>query len=405
MINITNISRLAFTLLTLLATSMLLPADASGQSRVESYLRNADLDNDGRIEPNEMTNPIKRYLQGQGYDITERHRIKEILKKESKRNEAKATSSTPVETKLKVPKFGVEKKADSGVNSFSAAVETVKYSESVTKRANDTFRRYDQNEDRVLDENEMRRANWGSPNPSTNDTNGDGRLSFSEIQARYHDREVAERRSEPSARDIDSGKSERSERGGDRERGGSRRDRFSRSDRGENQNSDADFSKDKSSSRGATASTRGRTSSISKSPSDKSRDYVEKYFSDRDLDKNGILEGDELAKVQSRSKSKYDTNRDGKISEDEMLKVLDPERGSDEPASKTNVPTRREAINRSRDRSGRSSKTSGSFTQKDTNNDKLIQMQEFSDKWPEKKLKEFLTKDKNEDGVISPDEW
>ena len=221
MIKITNTTRLIFSLLALLTASVLLPADANGQSRVELYLRNADLDGDGRIEPNEMTGPIRSYLRSRGYEVTQRHRIRDIVKSESEKKSA--TPTPPADSKLKVPKFGVEVADGAGVSSFGITVEKVEYPESVNKTTRELFQRYDRNGDNFLDENEMRRGNWGSPDPSTNDTNGDGRLSFSEVQARYHDRETAQKRSEQAARDrSERGGGDEGERGNRGERGGDR---------------------------------------------------------------------------------------------------------------------------------------------------------------------------------------
>jgi len=50
-------------------------------------------------------------------------------------------------------------------------------------------------------------------------------------------------------------------------------------------------------------------------------------------------------------------------------------------------------------------KTSSAFAKLDANEDRLVQMHEFSGTWTEKKLDEFTTKDDNGDGVISADEW
>ena len=72
-----------------------------------------------------------------------------------------------------------------------------------------------------------------------------------------------------------------------------------------------------------TLSSKGVTHASSKSRSAsraRSKQYVDQYFLNRDVDKNGILEGDELPKVHSASK--YDVNRDGRIEADEMLAVI-----------------------------------------------------------------------------------
>ena len=208
-------------------------------------------------------------------------------------------------------------------------------------------------------------------------------------------------------------RADREERGGgDRGRGGEdkgrggddRRGRYGRYGRGEESSSESS-SRDSGSSRGTTSSDKNTKSSSTSSSYDaqasrlaKSKAYVEKYFADRDTDNNGILEGDELNKV--RSKSKYDTNRDGKIEVDEMLEVIAPQSTSSASSSSKSA-TRRSSSTSSRSRS----KASGSFTDADVNADRLVQRHEFSEIWTKKQLDEFLAKDKNGDGVISPDEW
>jgi len=392
MIKITNFTQLILVSLTLMASTSFLQAQASGQSRVESYLKNADLNDDGKIEPHEMTGPIKRYLGGKGYDITERVRIKDVIKQSTKKKEPAA----PVESNLKVPKFGVAPTEKTGIRTFSTAPAPVKHSESVNKKTRELFERYDRDGNNILDENEIKRMNWGSPRPSTNDKNGDGQLSFSEIQGRYSDREAAERRRDRSS----SGDSRRDD-GGDRRYGDGDRDgrrgRFDRFSEG---------SKPESSSTRETSASRNSTSSSS-SPYDaeqkrreRSENYVDNFFSERDKDGNGILEDGELDDV--RSKRKYDTNKDGKVDRDEMLDVIMPPKKSSSSTSSKN----RSSSSSYRSRSS-STRTSGDFNKKDANEDKLIQMHEYSkdQKWTEKKLNEFLKKDKNGDGVISPDEW
>lgn len=401
MIKITNFTQLILVSLTLVTSTSFLQAQASGQSRVESYLKNADLNDDGKIEPHEMTGPIKRYLGGKGYDITEQVRIKDVIEQPTKKKEP----TVPVESNLKVPKFGVAPTEKTGIRTFSTAPEPVKHSESVNKKTRELFERYDRDGNNILDENEIKRMNWGSPRPSTNDKNGDGQLSFSEIQGRYSDRETAERRRDRSSSgesrrddgdDRRYGDGDRRYGDGDRDRRRGRFDRFS------------EGSKPESSSTRKTSTSRNSTSSSS-SPYDaeqqrreRSENYVDNFFSERDKDGNGILEDGELDDV--RSKRKYDTNKDGKVDKDEMLNVIMPPKKS--TSSNTSSSKNRSSSSRYGSRSS-STRTSGDFNKKDANEDKLIQMHEYSKdkKWTEKKLNEFLKKDKNGDGVISPDEW
>ena len=50
-------------------------------------------------------------------------------------------------------------------------------------------------------------------------------------------------------------------------------------------------------------------------------------------------------------------------------------------------------------------KIPSAFKKLDVNEDRLVQMHEFSKTWPKKKFDEFKRKDANGDGVISPEEW
>ena len=118
-----------------------------------------------------------------------------------------------------------------------------------------------------------------------------------------------------------------------------------------------------------------------------------KYIVVKDTNKNGMIDGDEMDKV--RSPSKYDTNGDGKIERQEMIAALT--KSSKKSASKSNSSKTSGSLS--------SRKSSSPFGKLDTNNDRLVQMHEFSKKWTAKKLDEFLAKDSNGDGVIAPDEW
>ena len=128
--------------------------------------------------------------------------------------------------------------------------------------------------------------------------------------------------------------------------------------------------------------------------------YVEGYFKSRDLDKNGVLEGDELKRVVS--KTKYDKNRDGKITRAEVLaNALSSTMINDLTKAQSPSKSKGSRYNRSRTKS----KVSSAFTKADANKDLLVQMHEFSKTWTKKKLDEFRAKDVNNDGVISAEEW
>ena len=247
MLQITNSLKLVLTGLTFLMAFLCVPSQGSAQD-VEKYLRKADLNDDGKIEPSETTMHLRRYLIGKGFDTREGHQIADILKKTS------ASKPKPkAKSDLKVPKFGVDPKTKSGVGAFGAtAGESVEYSESITRRTQSTFDRYDVDSNGFLEGSEIANVRWGSLAPSVSDKNGDGRLSFQELQERFRVRETALQRSGQSSsdsglgrgRDSDGRNSVSGQRGGRRGRFSRPGDNRSRFNRGYSQNSRDDDDED-----------------------------------------------------------------------------------------------------------------------------------------------------------------
>jgi len=387
MLQITNSVKLLAGL-TFLVAACCMPSQGSAQG-VESYLRKADLNDDGKIAPSEMTRPIKRYLVVKGYDVSQDLQIADIVEK--------ATAK-----KAKVGAFGA-----------AESVKPVEYSEAVTSRTQNTFDRYDVNSNGTLEESEIANVPWSSPSPSVSDKNGDGRLSFQEMQERFRERETAQQRSGRSSSDSDRGGGGNGGRGGGR--GGRRFNRsgdssglsggrFQRSRDDDDDDDDDDERSTRKSSRSSVARPSGRsTVNDERQKRERAEQYVESYFKSRDSDKNGVIEGDELKKIGSSSKSKYDKDGNGKITRSEVMAVAYPS-----PTKSKNVATSRSPSKRNNSRSNNSrsyTKNSAAFNKADTNKDRLVQMNEFSKKWTKKKLDEFLKKDANGDGVISPKEW
>ena len=276
--------------------------------------------------------------------------------KRAKRKPAKA-SRTPAKAaptvtrtgKLKVPKFGVEAPKKTPIPTFAAPTETIEYSEEVKSKAQSTLERYDRDKNRFLDEVELASGRW-NPSPLTSDKNGDGRLSLAELQDRYHLRNIEkQKRTEAYMERRGDG-----DRGGDRGRGGM-------SGRGRQAYSSS--WRETSNNR-----TNGRQE-VSSSDSDRSRS------SSKSLD---------------QARSSYESIR----------------QSSGSRFSRSRTSSSRPSTNKSRTSKSRSSvSTSSAFTKLDANKDQLVQMHEFSSDWPKKKLDEFISKDTNGDGVISPEEW
>ena len=282
--------------------------------------------------------------------------------KRAKRKPAKA-SRTPAKAaptvtrtgKLKVPKFGVEAPKKTPIPTFAAPTETIEYSEEVKSKAQSTLERYDQDKNRFLDEVELASGRW-NPSPLTSDKNGDGRLSLAELQDRYHLRNIEKQKRREAYM-------ERRERRGDGDRGGEGGDRGRGGMSGRGRQAYSSSWRETSNNR-----INGRQE-VSSSDSDRSRS------SSKSLD---------------QARSSYESIR----------------QSSGSRFSRSRTSSSRPSTNKSRTSKSRSSvRTSSAFTKLDANKDQLVQMHEFSSDWPKKKLDEFISKDTNGDGVISPEEW
>jgi len=282
--------------------------------------------------------------------------------KRAKRKPAKA-SRTPAKAaptvtrtgKLKVPKFGFEAPKKTPIPTFAAPTETIEYSEEVKSKAQSTLERYDRDKNRFLDEVELASGRW-NPSPLTSDKNGDGRLSLAELQDRYHLRNIEKQKRREAYM-------ERRERRGDGDRGGEGGDRGRGGMSGRGRQAYSSSWRETSNNR-----TNGRQE-VSSSDSDRSRS------SSKSLD---------------QARSSYESIR----------------QSSGSRFSRSRTSSSRPSTNKSRTSKSRSSvRTSSAFTKLDANKDQLVQMHEFSSDWPKKKLDEFISKDTNGDGVISPEEW
>lgn len=401
MIKISNYVRLILGAMAVISFTACLPTQANGQiPNLERFLKTADSDHDGILEPNEIPRPIKRELKKKGHSFNSRMKISDILNLVSKKKKPGTTkkpdTTKPVE--LKIPKFGVEASEKTGVQAFGKTTETIQYSEEITEKAQQVLEKYDRNKNNFLEEDEISsRRTWGAVGPYTHDKNGDRRLSLAELQARYQERHTMRENNNKNYENYENRSWRRRGDGGGR-RGGmmvNGRQVFP-----ENDQEIDELARDSKRKRN-----NSRTLSSSRSRTSDYESYVENYISGKDQNNNGVLDGDELSKVRSRAK--YDTNKDGKIERQEMLDAISGASGrsnysSDSYSSNSKI-SRFDRNRSSESRSG--GKISSSFKKLDVNEDRLIQMNEFSKKWTKKQLDKFNDKDANGDGVISPDEW
>jgi Ca2+-binding EF-hand superfamily protein len=301
-------------------------------------------------------------------------------------------SSSGTELEPLVPGFGVEDLLPLPPG-FGAEGElySVDVEDEDRREADERFRRYDSNRDGVLDRNELRRGRW-SDDPMAYDRNGDGKLTPSELAVRY-----AQRRLRESGSSSDGGSS--------------------------------------SAPRGLLS--RGGQSSSESSEDPRMAGMIDRVFSMYDRNRNGVFEKDEWGNFRS-DPSAADTNRDGKITRDEMSKWLasrfqgfggdrgrggdDRGRGGDErEGGRSYFSSRgdsRDDSSRREDADDDGRKTyrflaaaerlqeglPDWFARNDADADGQVAMAEFSASWSAAVVNDFANFDTNRDGYITQDE-
>ena len=378
---------------------------------VEGYLKKKDANNNGKIEPDEMSSNTRNWISKLGLDASKPVSISKIASRTRKSESAKAKAAKRASTPVKVPGFGVDSGEKSGVSSFSfnsSATKTsstrngasTRYSDSVTRQVDSTMEKYDRNRNGSLDKSEQGRARWGSPKPESSDLNKDGILSRDELAKRYQGREEYYKKT--STRSNSSRKAEE-----DR----SRRDRDRRNSRSSRSTSSSRSSSSRSSSSRSTTS-RSTTSSRTKSDPpkvDRAKylKYAQSLVESYDKDEDGKLSKEEV-KAMRRPPVGADTDKDGFISEDELVDSLsgaNKSKASSTSAKSSSSSSSRSKYSRSRGGSSRSRRGSSSFSSLDADKDGQVKMHEYSKTWNDEIVAEFYEKDKNGDGIITSKEW
>jgi len=375
------------------------------QSRFESYLQKKDVNRNGKIEPEEMSDNTRKYLSKMGFDPSKKVVISKIVDKAFKVEKRRDDKKKSVN--LKVPGFGVADESSESVRAFGAdssssnSGKTVSktYSDSVLKQTEQTLGRYDRNQDGALDSSEMARARWGSPSPSISDLNKDGRLTRSELNERYAAREKSKPSSSNSnSRPSSSGREQNKE---------SDRSRISHSRSG----AGASYGtrRDDSNSRSSSSQNSSSRSASSKAKEDRNKylKYSKSLIKTYDKNEDGKLSKGEIKKMR-RPPVGADINDDGFVSESELVDSLsgvDKDKKSSGD-SKSSSSSSKKTSYRSRSSSSSSrSPTSSSLSKLDSDGDNQVQMHEFADSWDDDTVAEFYEKDKNGDGVITAAEW
>tara|TARA_R110002049_G_scaffold309268_1_gene519610 strand:+ start:148365 stop:150260 length:1896 start_codon:yes stop_codon:yes gene_type:complete len=341
----------SFTAVSLFGLSaLLLLIDANtgyGQAGLRESLERLDTNNDGEIEPDEITPLARPFLE----QIAEARRLSlgrpnriDKLQEASRiyhaiKNGVEDDRVRP-DARGSIMEFG-RLPDEPLVPEFGLAEVKYPYTQDDLDFADRTLRSHDENNDGMIDRAEAVENKWTHRDPWDDDLNKDDRLSRMELAQRYARRRLLrDDRDELVQRIRRVGTGIESSRPQDRDR----------EDRSQ-------WSRKGGSSYWLSASVLSRF----------------------DENKNGRLESSE-SKLLGLPIAQIDIDRDGELSRDELHAFLTPIQ--EESASQfEGIP--------------------GWFYELDTNQDEQVDMAEFTDEWSEETLQEFLSLDANEDGLLT----
>jgi Ca2+-binding EF-hand superfamily protein len=420
-----------------------------------SYLQRLDANSNGAIEPSELSDRSRRFVEGLGFNPDETNSLEKIKAKisgdqassgKSEGNSGSGSALGSPERKIvrKVPGFGTSTPTRTPVPNFTASQQPSsselegKYGNEILEQVDAAMQRYDKNGDGKIDQGEMGEGRWGQPEPKESDLDKDGNLSRAEMAERYYRRtRGSSSESSSSSRRSSGDRSESGDRVESSERGESR-SRFSRDSSSRESRSDRNPDSERRDS-GSEESRRDSESSAEEPRSgggggDRYRKYAEGLIQQYDTDKDGSLNKEELKNMKQRPEN-ADLDNNGLISAGELTEALangsmasggggasssgnsssSSSRSSRDKASSEKETKEAGEANGSsgsggsgsstRSGSSRSSGGKFSFNASDKNGDGKVQMHEFTDEWSDEKFEEFKTFDKNGDGVITNTEY
>ncbi len=332
------------------ALVLLVGSTARAQSGLRESLEKLDRNQNGNIDPDEITplarpylervarvrrmsldrpNPVDRWQEAARIYYANKNGVQG--KDVDPEGEAKLKGFTPQRDDALVPEFGI------GEMKYPYTQDDLRF---VAR----TMRSHDENKDGYIDRREAARHEWTHRNPFDDDLDNDGRLSRMEMVQRYARRRLLEGASGELVRKAwRTGNGIRSSRPEEQPREDS--SRYWR---------------------------RGGT-----------RYYLTATILGRfDRNKNGRLEADETLKL-GIPMGQIDADRNGELSRDELeayfVDIQEQSGGADEA-----IP--------------------GWFYELDANRDQQVAMTEFTEEWSDEKLAEFTSLDINGDGLLTTQE-
>lgn len=335
---------------TVLLGSVFLSPPVFAQAGLRESLDRLDRNENGRIDPDEITPLARPYLEritssrSSGLSLDRSVEIEKLQEAAKNyyaiRNGARDRDVQP-EGESTLRPFGPD--ADQPmIPEFGLADVKYPYHQEDLQEANETLRRYDRNDDGKIDRREAERARWEYRDPFDDDLDNDDQLSRLELVQRYARQRLLSGESHELARKARrTGSGVRPSTEGKRE-------------------GDGEWWRQRGNSQWLTSSVLSRF----------------------DANKNGRLELQETLRL-GIPVGQIDVDHDGELSRSELHVLLDE---------------MQRAV------AGSSDALPGWFFELDENRDGQVAMSEFSIAWTAEKIEEFESLDSNADGLLTSSE-
>jgi subtilisin-like proprotein convertase family protein len=341
-----------FLLLLSLAIAFLVGDARSAEAQAE-WIRRLDDNGNGYVEPDEISDRarpyIERFARQSGLSLSRANSVRRLEYAARRYYERSRDDDDNVQPDPGNSIRGFTPEPGSTlVPGFGLPELKYPYTLEDVEEAESTFRRSDRNDDGFIDRQEADQARWTETNPFNFDANGDGKLSQMELIQRYAKRRIDQRRTELLETVNQS----------------NWQDDYRRDDDDDRDDRDRDYR---------------RYRTMSRTSRELAYSVMERY----DFNKNRILDPAEIVSA-GMDPGKADFNRDGQVDFDEFNEWLFNEMESQGNEMSEALPTW--------------------FFERDANNDRQIQMAEFTDQWDAEKAAEFASYDANKDGIVTTDE-
>lgn len=328
------------------------PPSAVAQTGIRESLERLDRNENGYIEPDEITALSRPYLETiarmRRMSLDEPNSIDRYVdaaRRHFSQKNGDSDRDVRPEDDQTIRPFGPDRD-EPLIPQFGLAEVRYPYTQDDLDFADRTMRSHDRNGDGFIDRQEAARNRWTHRNPFADDLDKDDRLSRLEMAQRYARRRLLDEASDELRRRE--WRLEAAER---------YREREDRQNRERDRRSESDWAR-----RGG-------------------MDYwLTSSLMDRfDENQNGRLEADETTEL-GMPVARIDLDRDGDLSREEMFAYVSAEQSEAEDYTE-GLP--------------------GWFYERDENGDGQIQMAEFTSDWTEESIAEFKSFDTNSDGLLT----